>query len=495
MKIKNIFSTRNFLFLLLASTVGFTGCKKFLDVNENPNNPDSATPTLLLPTVEASLGQLMGNSFQVFGGIWAQYWTQSPVASQYRNFDRYSVTNTVFDRSWTTIYRNALINADLIIKSETPNSDNVKGIAYILKAYTFQAATDAFGDVPLADALDAAKSSSPKYDAQAAVYDSVFTYVDKGLALLKSTATTSLGEQDIVFQGNSAKWTAFGNTLKLRAYLRISGVDAQKAQSGIAALYATNPTFLNEDAQIKYSTTGGNQNPLYNESVGLGFVQNLGASATAVNGFLRNNDPRAFRFYTVIAPADTISYVLNGASNLSSNSGKTISSPSALVGGRANDPASATAPVKLISSAESAFLQAEAVARGWATGSVSTLFQNGIQASFTATSLTPAQAAAYIATAPDAQLGTSTATQIKAIITQKYFAMCGTQGFEAWTEYRRTGYPNFLITSVTSVLGAGRTPLRLLYPNSEAVSNGNYPGTVVLFQPVWWDVPTTVLPN
>ena len=73
--------------------------------------------------------------------------------------------------------------------------------------------------------------------------------------------------------------------------------------------------------------------------------------------------------------------------------------------------------------------------------------------------------------------------------------MCGTQGFEAWTEYRRTGYPNFLITSVTSVLGTGRTPLRFLYPNSEAVSNGNYPGTVALFQPVWWDVATTVLPN
>lgn len=495
MKTKNIFSTKNLLFLLLASTVGFAGCKKFLDVNQNPNNPDSATPTLLLPTVEASLGQLIGNGLQVYGGIWAQYWTQSPTATQYRNFDRYSVTNTIFDRTWLTIYRNSLVNADLIIKSEIPNSDNVKGIAYLLKAYTFQIATDAFGDVPLSEALDAATFASPKYDAQSAVYDSVFTYIDKGLALLKSTATTSLGEQDVVFQGDGAKWIAFGNTLKLRAYLRISGVNAQKAQAGITALYATNPVFLAEDAQIEYTTTGGNQNPLYNEMVGLGFVQNLGASATAVNGFAKNNDPRAFEFYDVIAPADTIANIVTGSSNLSSNSGKAISPPSALVGGRANDAASATAPVKLISSAESSFLQAEAVARGWASGDITTLFQNGIRASFTAANLTDAQAATYISSAADAQLGTGAPLQIKAIITQKYYAMCGTQGFEAWTEYRRTGYPNFLITSVSSVLGAGRTPLRFLYPNSEAVSNANYPGTVVLYQPVWWDVTTTVIPN
>jgi hypothetical protein len=486
MKTKNIFSPKGLIVALLLSTVAFGGCKKFLDVNENPNNPETATPTLLLPTVEASIGQLMGNGLQIYGNIWAQYWTQRPGASQYRTFDQYNVTNTTFDRTWLTIYRNALQNAQLIIDSKTSNSDQFKGIAYLLKAYTFQVATDAFGDIPLTEALNAANFASPKYDTQATVYDSIFTYVDKGLALVKSTGT-SPGTQDMVFGGVMANWEAFGNTLKLKAYMRLSNVDAAKARAGIAALYATNPTFLTADAQITYTTTGGNQNPLFNEMVALSRTQNLGASRTAVTAFATNNDPRAFAYYSLASTStDTIAYIVQGSSNQSINSRKIVSTPSPLVGGDVLNDNSATAPVKFMSAAESAFLQAEAVARGYVSGNVLALFNQGITASFTAANI-PASAAAYIASAPDAVLPASADGQIKAIITQKYYAMCGAQGFEAWTEYRRTGYPDFIITSVSSVIGGENKPLRFLYPNSEVTTNTNFPGTIPLTTPVWWD--------
>lgn len=244
MRIQDIFSLKKLSVLALVATVGLTGCKKYLDVNQNPNNPDSATPTLLLPTVEASIGQLVGNSFQVNGGIWGQYWTQSPSASQYRNLDRYAPTNADFDRVWLTIYRNALINAQLIINHNSSN-DYVKGMAYVLKAYTFQVATDAFGDIPLAEALQGTLIASPKYAAQELVYDSVFTFIDKGTALLNAPAAPAVGNQDLIFQGNITKWKSFAATLKLRAYLRLSQVNPAKAQAGIAALYATNPTSCN----------------------------------------------------------------------------------------------------------------------------------------------------------------------------------------------------------------------------------------------------------
>lgn len=486
MKTKHIFRPKGLIVALLLSTIAFGGCKKFLEVNDNPNNPETATPRLLLPTVEASVGQLMGNGLQIYGNIWAQYWTQRPGASQYRTFDQYNVTNTTFDRTWLTIYRNALQNAQLIIDSEVPNSDQFKGIAYLMKAYTFQVATDAFGDIPLTQALNAANFASPTYDTQATVYDSIFTYVDKGLALVKSTGT-SPGTQDMVYGGVMANWQAFANTLKLKAYMRLSNVDAAKARAGIAALYATNPTFLTTEAQIIYTTTGGNQNPLFNEMVALGRTQNLGASGTAAKAFAANSDRRAFAYYSLASTSpDTIAYILQGTSNQSVNARKIVSTPSPLVGGDVLNETSATAPVKFISAAESAFLQAEAVARGYVPGNVTTLFNQGIIASFTAAKI-PASAAAYIASAPDAVLPASSEGQIKAIITQKYYAMCGTQGFEAWTEYRRTGYPDFLITSLSSVLGGQNKPLRFLYPNSEVTTNTKYPGTVPLTTPVWWD--------
>jgi len=64
----------------------------------------------------------------------------------------------------------------------------------------------------------------------------------------------------------------------------------------------------------------------------------------------------------------------------------------------------------------------------------------------------------------------------------------GTQGFEAWTEYRRTGYPDFIQASAASNLEAGELPKRIIYPNTEATRNQNYPGLKEIDVPVWWDV-------
>ncbi|HWW42208.1 SusD/RagB family nutrient-binding outer membrane lipoprotein [Pedobacter sp.] len=494
MRTKNIYNPKRLLLLALIGVVGMTGCKKFLDINQNPNNPDSADPNLLLPTVEASVGQVVGNAFQVYGGMYAQYWTQSPNASQYRSVDQYRLTNTSFDRPWLTIYRNSLINADLIIKNPGTSLEYTKGIAYILKAYTYQLATDAFGDVPLSQALQGNGFGSPKYDTQELVYDSIFNYIDKGKALL-AINSNSPGAQDLVFGGSPTNWTAFANTLKLRAYLRLTKINPAKAEAGVKALYAAGATFLAADASIKYSTVGGNQNPLFNETVALN-TQNLVASSTAVNAFTRNNDPRVNKFYDDVA-GQTAKSIVQGSFN-SSGVAKLVAVPSSLVGGNLANGTSATAPVKLISAAESYFLQAEAVARGWASGDVVALVKSGVTASFVATGLSAGDATTYFTNAQDGQAAFDAAStvelKVKAIITQKYYAMCGFQGFEAWSEYRRTGYPNFLITSVASTLAAGKLPLRLLYPNSEATSNLNFPGNQTIDVPVWWGKNTVVTP-
>ena len=77
--------------------------------------------------------------------------------------------------------------------------------------------------------------------------------------------------------------------------------------------------------------------------------------------------------------------------------------------------------------------------------------------------------------------------KIEAIINQKWVAMSGNQGFEAWTEMRRTGYPKGLATSVASVIGAGLFPARFLYPTDEINLNPKFPGTKLVTDKVWWD--------
>lgn len=469
------------LFIGLSS---LTSCNDFLDINENPNNPDTASPELLLPTVEASISQIVGNNFQIFGNIWGQYWTQNNTSSQYKTYDQYNVVATAFDRSWSIIYRNALNNAQIIIDSE--DYPVHRGVAFLLKAYTYQVATDAFGDIPVTEALQGSEFRNPKYESQEAVYDAIFSYIDEGKALLSSEGP-ALGNQDMIFRGDVAKWEAFANTLTLRAYLRLSEIAPEKAKAGIAKLYNEKPVFLTSDASITYTTTGGNENPLYNEMLGLGKTQNVVASGTAVKAFVANNDPRVFAFYDANQGQDTIAYLRQGGFDDSDK--VEASTPSALVAGLPSDANSAVAPVKLFSQSESYFLQAEAAVRGWGSGNAKELYNAGIKASFVATGVDAASVNAFLSQEsvvfPE---NAAIAKKIEAVITQKYFAMCGFQGFESWTEWRRTGYPTFLVESAASVIGAGRMPKRMVYPDSEATSNDNFPGNTLLYNPVWWDV-------
>jgi hypothetical protein len=65
--------------------------------------------------------------------------------------------------------------------------------------------------------------------------------------------------------------------------------------------------------------------------------------------------------------------------------------------------------------------------------------------------------------------------------------MTGTQSFEAWTEWRRTGIPNFFSYSQNSIIGQ-KYPGAFLYPNTELTRNGKFPGQRLVTAKVWWDV-------
>lgn len=466
---------------LAVLALSVSGCKKFLDVNDNPNLPEQVDVPLILPSAQGAIAHVLGNHFQIYGSIWSQYWTQSPYSSQYKIVDQYQPASNNFDRPWGILYNDALQDLQIIIGYQ--NQEKYKqyaAIAYLLKANDFQVITDAFGDAPLTEAAQGDANLNPSYDSQERIYDSIFSYIDKGLALIDNSSAFLPGAEDLIFSGDMDKWTAFGNTLKLRAYLRIALKNEAKAEAGIAALQGK--PFLTEDAMISYTQTGGNQNPLNAEMIGLGGTQNLVASATCVNQMKAMNDPREIVFYRRVPATGIVTPIPQGSYNTTPS--ETISTPSYVVGARASDPLSALAPVKFISAAESYFLQAEAVARGYLTGNAQTLYQQGIAASFASYEIDPGN---YI-TEVVAEWPAATEQQINAIITQKYFAMCGNQGFEAWTEWRRTGYPTFFVESEASVLGNGLYPQRMLYPNTEITRNSNFPGLKTITQKMWWDV-------
>lgn len=155
----------------------------------------------------------------------------------------------------------------------------------------------------------------------------------------------------------------------------------------------------------------------------------------------------------------------------------------------------------IMPAAETYFLLAEAALKGHAlSGDAATNFYNGIKASYNylqksgtaTTSTTSTVLDAYLTAYKGANstsylvnyaLATTAAQRLEAIITQKYIALNFVNGFEAWQEYKRTGYPAISGTAATttfvslqsSTTSTDRLPVRNLYPTTEYNLNPNVP--------------------
>jgi hypothetical protein len=504
------------------SMLVFTGCKKdFFDINESPNSPKTLKLGEILPTAELAIGQAIGNDLKIAGGMWAQYWGQNFNASQYKAYDKYNISAEDQRAAWNLLYTDALTDLNRIIEQATTEAKpNYVAVATILKAYDFQVLTDAYGDIPFSEAGKGAEGTySPKYDSQKDVYDGIIAMLKDGISKIDVTSTVTPGSDDLIYGGNMDHWKKFGNTLLLKVYMRLSNVDNAKAQAGIKELEAAHAVFLDnvtttsnmtkatsETAKIDYFTTGGNTNPLYASFVALGNTRNLVANLTALKGFIGLSDPRVFSFYTPTTPGgNTFVGIPNGYLGID-NTGGFPKPPTALsypgpVTGADPDAAAATAPVVLLSDYESNFLQAEAVERGWMVAGgapADAIYDWAIQCSFASLDLyadsgDPASDySVYVAQAGVDYAGQS--DKLQAIYFQKWYAMCGIQNFESWTEGRRTGYiesnmgnfgsGKFFSRSLTA--GSNQLPARMLYPLTEVTRNAKFPGQKMLSDKLWW---------
>jgi hypothetical protein len=493
-------------------TLGATSCRKYLDVNENPNIAHEVTVTTMLPAAQLYVGSAIGTDLQVNGSIWSQFWTQTPIGKEYIPFEQCAPTAASYDAGWKNLYAGASNFYQVEKLSVAQHKAQYQAIALLMQAYTFQALTDAWGDVPFKNALKGQYPDghmvNPSYDSQKVVYKGIIGYIDSAKKLINFNDPSHPGADDLVYGGDMRKWMKFANTLKLRALLRMAQVDPVYAQTSLDTLMMGAPQFIGEgdDARIVYGAGMTNGNPLYSElnSIELGGIQQLAGSKSCIDSINTNNDYRGAVNYRLLPTVGLVG-ITQSAYDITLPNGS-YSIPNVYTGADISSASSATAPVMLLSSWESFFLQAEAVASGMAVGNDVQLFYNGIHASFNYHSnnllseigVTGQDAydiyvngdvpnsipAAYWSMYPT---GGTASDKVRHILTQKWFSMCGTQGFEAWNEWRRTGYPDFLVAPRNSRIGT-TVPSRFLYPASEAATNSNFPGLMPVITRVWWDV-------
>jgi len=462
--------------------MAFYSCDNYLDINDSPNNPtqDLITPPLALSAGITKPYRTFTRTANQLGNIWMNNWggNVNQYTSAYSTEFSLQLGNNFYSGIWDNFYLNTA-NLENIIKYNSPDYDDHKAIAKIMKTYYFQYLVDLYGDIPYSEAHDP-NNLTPAYDDDMAVYRSLYTQLDQAIAMIDAApiSTIAVGAEDPVFAGDMAMWKKFANTIKLRLLLRES-VYAQShpdSQTYLNDKFASlaGADFITTDVTINPGYTNGSnnqQNPFYN-LFGLDSAGNPGTSAQVVVAtqhaveFLNGTEPNTTfdnRISKLYAPITGGSYV----GVIQGQQAPIV--PPALSRLGSGLVASADQDGYLLTAAESYLLQAEAVHRGYLSGTAKTLFESGIQASFDMYGLT-ASAAGYKAAINSLPgLGwDATSDKIQAIMTQKWVALNGINGIESYIEFTRTGYP---ATGVSTVAVYPTLPKRLLYPTSELTGN------------------------
>ncbi len=470
----------------------------FEELNTDPNFPTDVPPINIFTQV------IINSVTEELANFVSPCWSQQWCGAQLATWDRYQIGSSYDLQSK---YATDLLDLEIIIRKTRANIENgseleirqntgLMAAARIMRVWIFHFLTDMFGDIPYSEALqglDVDGIITPRYDTQQSVYMNLLQELTEANALLDiSVVGSNLGKGDLLFGGDLTRWKKFGNSLKLRILNRCAGTPWSFTYNMVGTgEFTTNPGVAaytnadNEIAAILNDPTGypiishndGNvkltypglpyRQPIFDMlHVRLDFI----ISETMVNWLRTRNDPRlpvfAQETQDYLSGISTDPYVgeQNGRNQQSSDF-PAIS----LLGLRIGyDEA---APLYLLTYDEIEFIKAEHYMRQGDEIKARAAYETGIAASMERWRISLGN---YIFDQEvDWDQATSEGKKYQRIIEQKWAGMFG-QGWQAWHEVRRTGFPARIFEyelEATQYPDLG-VPIRLRYPNSEEADNG-----------------------
>ena len=495
------------IFFLLCSV----SCKKYLDINDDPNNIKAVPVSQMLPSITVNIGYMGASDlFRYSLMIMQQFSAQGPVSSgnTFKEYERYNINSSDINNQWNTIFATILSDLDLMINQATPGSPHYSGVGKLLKAYVYQVSVDAWGKVPYSEAVKFNNVLYPKFDDDAAIYTDLFKLIDAGIADIN--ATTSALEPNTntsiyaysTWAAAKTQWLKFANTLKLRMYLHYSKKDPAFASTQINALINSGATFMVSSAdnfQMPFLAESGRQTPTASIEGGQ-FKNQFFPHKTIVDMMNAKADPRRASYF-VPYPYQSNPPTYKGSSILDATASAAYSRVHTYLKGTATVTTSlinadgsikdgaitygGNAPARLLTFAEYNFMRAEAALIMGAPGDPQTFYQAGIRASMTDAGVATADADKYVL-ANGTLNGATAQLKLAQIIGEKYIANFGVV-MEPWTDYRRTGYPAITpLTTPTAIYN--EIPRSLPYGLNESTSNPNVPAKADLLVRTFWDV-------
>jgi hypothetical protein len=383
-------------------------------------------------------------------------------------------------------------------------------MAKILQSYAFLVLTDTYGDIPYTEAGKGYTNQLvyPKYDKQQVVYTGIIKDISDAVAALDAAKTRETA--DVLFGGDVAKWKKFGNSLLLRIGMRLSKVDATQAQALVSRAFAGGVITTNADNVIILHDAN------YLNSIGQLLnateANNFYLAAPFVDHLKKTNDPRlrsiAVRYVgatsgtqqtparAVIDPAVQIGMPFGFDNSSISGPVKTLGLASFYDFSQADRTRmnKTTARAYLVTASQTNLLLAEAVTRGWVTGSAKDYYEAGVKTHMAQVSEMDANSV-VASIAVDAYLAANpfnSTTALEQINTQ-YWISCFLNGPEAFANFRRTGFPKLAPNPFSGKAIKGDFINRLTYPNSEiSVNSVNVKAAIAnqgaddLDTKVWW---------
>jgi hypothetical protein len=490
--------------------------KGFEEMNKDPNNPvDVPAINVFTNAVISSYGLELGDWIQhTYLGVWCQQWCKV----QYIDEDRYMPRD--MSGYFNAPYTGALKNLAIVVeKSSDPEDGDPKllAAAKIMQVWNYMYLTDLFGDVPYSEAMQGFSAEGelhPVYDKQESIYTDLLAQLEEANSLLAGT-TVNFGSGDVMYGGDPVKWRKLANSLKLRLLNRaagtpwsftydMAGTQADVTTTAGAAAWssadteigkilgdpATYPVFTsNDDNAALYYPGIPYRNPIYNT---LYSRKDQAISETMVDWLKARTDPR-LHIYAQPTPNSVATPPLNYVGF--QNGREITSAPFPAISLLGTEIAfTETAPLYMLCLDEVEFIKAEYYMRIGNDAAAKTAYEAGITASMerwglddggtvnptwgdaggitTGTTSYPVNFTSYLNDPLVTWTGKTNEEKYQMICEQRWAGEFG-QGVQAYSEIRRTGFPERIFEY--ELAGAYYPnlglPVRLQYALSEETYN------------------------
>ncbi len=269
--------------LSLILILGAASCENWLDVNTNPNSPnsESATVELRLPWIQYYYAYTAG-----VAGVRSNALTQI-ITETTNNLGQFDYNNHISKLAkWDphqdanlTPYQHWFVGAacnipDLINKAQEINAPHYEAAALVIKSMGFILMTDMFSEIPYTHALTADVSPSP--DRGEVVYEGCLADLDRAIKLFSEpqpAGVTPLSQGDTWCGGDASKWLKLCYGLKARWLGNLSKTDQYDPETILDAINKSLQS-VSENVKMTHANVdkGSDQNVLSGHTYGTSIV-------------------------------------------------------------------------------------------------------------------------------------------------------------------------------------------------------------------------------